>query len=82
MKLAEELRDNIPGLRLQSHIGGGGFKAQFKRADRSGAGYALVIGDDEAEQQRVAVKPLRGEGEQQVLDTQRLQEMLKAVTTQ
>src|SRR5699024_9034473 len=46
--LAEALRDGVPGLRLQVNAGGGSFKAQFKRADRSGAALALVFGDDEA----------------------------------
>ena len=63
---ADELRDVIPGLRLLTNCGNGSFKSQFKRADRSGAQYALVIGDDEAEQGNVVLKPLRNESGQQV----------------
>jgi histidyl-tRNA synthetase len=63
---ADELRDVIPGLRLLTNCGNGSFKSQFKRADKSGARYALVIGDDEAEQGNVVLKPLRDESGQQV----------------
>jgi histidyl-tRNA synthetase len=66
--LAERLRDAVPGLRLVVNCGAGSFKAQFKRADRSGASLALVIGDEEVQQGRVAIKPLRGGGDQVRLD--------------
>ena len=66
MVFADELRNVIPGLRLLTNCGNGSFKSQFKRADRSGAQYALVIGDDEAEQGNVVLKPLRSESAQQV----------------
>jgi histidyl-tRNA synthetase len=62
--LAEQLRDQLPALRLMSNCGGGSFKAQFKRADRSGANLALVMGDQELAAGVVGVKPLRGDGEQ------------------
>ena len=62
--LSERLRDALPGLRLLLHCGGGSLKSQFKRADRSGAGYALVVGGDEWARGEVGVKPLRGDGEQ------------------
>lgn len=62
--LAERLRDALPWLRLQTHCGGGSFKSQFKGADRSGARYALVYGEDEQARAIVGVKPLRGDGEQ------------------
>ncbi len=64
LPLAEKLRDSIPRLRLEVNCGGGSFKAQFRRADRSGAGLAIVIGDEEAEQRRAGLKPLRGREEQ------------------
>lgn len=63
--IAEQLRDQIPSLRLLTHCGGGSFKSQFKKADQSGARIALVIGEDELERGVVGVKPLRGEGAQQ-----------------
>jgi histidyl-tRNA synthetase len=58
-KLAERLRDTWPHLGLQINLGGGSFKTQFKRADKSGADFALVLGDDEINKGVVAVKPLR-----------------------
>ena len=64
-RIAETLRDALPGLRLLLHCGGGSFKSQFKKADKSGAALALVLGEDELEHQRIGIKPLRGEGEQQ-----------------
>ena len=63
--LADELRDAIDGLRLQVNCGGGSFKSQFKRADRSGAIYALVLGEDEVEQETVTLKALRSEAAQE-----------------
>jgi histidyl-tRNA synthetase len=63
--LAETLRDQLGGLRLEVNCGGGSFKSQLKKADRSGAQIALIIGENEVERQVVALKPLRGDGEQQ-----------------
>ncbi|WP_241087047.1 histidine--tRNA ligase [Candidatus Vondammii sp. HM_W22] len=62
--LAEKLRGQCPDLRLLVNCGAGSFKSQFKKADRSGARYALILGDDELKQDIIGVKPLRGEGEQ------------------
>jgi histidyl-tRNA synthetase len=62
--LAERLRDQLPGLRVMVHCGGGGFKSQFKKADKSHARYALILGDDELARGEAGLKPLRGEGEQ------------------
>jgi histidyl-tRNA synthetase len=67
MVFAEELRAVLPDLRLQVNCGGGSFKSQFKRADRSGARFALVIGDDEAAQQQVVIKPLRSDAAQETV---------------
>ena len=74
--LAERLRDAVPGLRLLAHCGGGSFKSQFKRADKSGAKVALVLGDDEVEQGTVGVKYLREEKPQQNLAQTALAECL------
>jgi len=65
MVLAEKLRDELPTLNLLVNCGGGSFKSQFKRADRSGARFALVLGDDELKAGRVGIKPLRGDGTQE-----------------
>ena len=59
LKLAESLRASLPGLRLVLNAGGGGLKAQLKRADASGARLALVLGDDEVAAGVVQVKSLR-----------------------
>ncbi|HEX5650699.1 MAG TPA: histidine--tRNA ligase [Steroidobacteraceae bacterium] len=62
--LAERLRDAGRGLRVETNCGGGSFKSQLKRADKSGARYAVIVGDDEVAKRVAAVKSLRGEGEQ------------------
>jgi histidyl-tRNA synthetase len=62
--LAERLRDRLPRLRLQVNCGGGSFKAQFKRADRSRAKLALILAEDEVSAGRITVKPLREESGQ------------------
>jgi histidyl-tRNA synthetase len=64
LKLAESLRDARPGLRVQTNMGGGNFKAQFRRADKSAAELAVILGDNEIERGVVSLKPLRHEGEQ------------------
>jgi histidyl-tRNA synthetase len=61
--LAERLR-NETDLRIQLHCGGGNFKSQMKKADRSGARVALILGDDEVERQVATLKPLRSDAEQ------------------
>ncbi|PYC28302.1 histidine--tRNA ligase [Pseudomonas alcaligenes] len=63
--LAERLRDAIPGLRLLVNAGGGSFKSQFKKADKSGARFALILGEDELAARVVGCKPLRDDTEQQ-----------------
>ena len=63
--LAEKLRDALPALRLLVHAGGGSFKSQMKKADRSGARLALILGEDEMLAGNIAIKDLRGTGEQQ-----------------
>ncbi len=68
LALAERLRDQLPALRLQMNCGGGGFKAQFRRADHSGARFALILGEDEVRAGAIAIKPLRdARGEQLTL---------------
>ncbi len=63
MKLAEQLRETVSGLRIMTHFGGGNFKKQFKRADKVGAAIALVLGENEVANDTVVVKDLKG-GEQ------------------
>ena len=59
LPLAETLRDAVPGLRIETNSGGGSFKSQLKRADRSGARFALILGEDEMTRRVVTLKPLR-----------------------
>jgi histidyl-tRNA synthetase len=61
LRLAEQLRDALPGRGVLLNLGGGNFKAQFRRADRSGARLALILGDAELDRGVAAVKPLRRE---------------------
>lgn len=63
VEVAERLRDG--GVRAVLHCGGGSFKSQMKKADASGARFAIIVGDEEAQAQQVTVKPLR-EAAQQV----------------
>jgi histidyl-tRNA synthetase len=65
LALVERWRDALPGRRLVTHLGGGSFKSQLKRADRSGAALAVIIGDEEAAAGRAAIKPLRSDAPQQ-----------------
>jgi len=65
MQLAEQLRSEIPGLRLLWHCGGGSLKNQMKKADRCGAKLVLIMGEDELAQGQIQIKPLQGQGEQQ-----------------
>jgi histidyl-tRNA synthetase len=64
LQLAEQLREAMPGQGVQMNLGGGSFKTQFRRADRSGACLALILGDAELERGMVALKPLRREAGQ------------------
>mgnify|MGYP000281496928 CR=1 FL=1 len=75
-KLAEQWRDQTPNIRLQCHCGGGNMKKQLKRADKSGAQIALILGDNEIAEQQVMVKYLRGQQEQQSLAFEQIPSLL------
>ncbi|QIL88428.1 histidine--tRNA ligase [Microbulbifer sp. SH-1] len=75
---AETLRTELPWLRLQTHCGGGSFKSQMKKADKSNAEYALIIGEDEAAAGQVTVKSLRADAEQQTVALADLPKILQA----
>jgi len=64
LQLVERLRSERPRLRFELNMGGGNFKAQFRRADKSGAALALIVGEDEIARGVVAMKPLREESGQ------------------
>ena len=65
LAIAEQLRDALPGAGVQANMGGGSLKSQMKRADKSGATLALIIGDDEMARSSAAVRTLRGDASQQ-----------------
>tara|TARA_R110000851_G_scaffold199855_2_gene350924 strand:+ start:1403 stop:2662 length:1260 start_codon:yes stop_codon:yes gene_type:complete len=65
MTLAENLRSELPELQLQLHCGGGSFKSRIKKADKSDASMAILLGEDEIAQQSATLKFLRDDREQQ-----------------
>ena len=77
-QLAEKLRSELPHLSTMLHCSGGNFKKQFKRADKSGATLALVLGESEVQNNQVVVKHLLGAAEQQTIDVTNLIEHVKA----
>ena len=77
-QLAEKLRSELPHLSTMLHCSGGNFKKQFKRADKSGATLALVLGESEVQNNQVVVKHLLGAAEQQTIDVSNLIEHVKA----
>ncbi|MCK5888503.1 MAG: histidine--tRNA ligase [Methylococcales bacterium] len=80
LQLAEQLRDELKGLKLQVNCAGGSFKSQFKKADKSGAEYALILADDELERGEVGFKSLRENSEQQNIALDQLSDFLKSNT--
>jgi histidyl-tRNA synthetase len=65
LKLSETLRDHMPGLEIVVHAGAGSFKSQMRKADKSGARIALILGESEIEAGTVALKFLREERAQE-----------------
>ncbi|MFN3234293.1 MAG: histidine--tRNA ligase [Gammaproteobacteria bacterium] len=70
----EKLRSALPSKSIQAHCGGGSFKSQFKKADKSGARYAIILGDDEITSDQVTIKALREQTDQKQLDFEALVE--------
>jgi histidyl-tRNA synthetase len=58
-QLAEDLRNRLEGARIELNLDGGSFKSQLKRADKSGATVAVVLGEEEVANDEAGVKPLR-----------------------
>jgi histidyl-tRNA synthetase len=79
MDLCQQIRDAVPGLRLRLNAGGGKLKAQMKRADNSGAVCALIIGEDEVNENQVTLKWLRSEEPQETLTVEALVEALRSI---
>jgi len=80
-RIAEQLRDAVPLLRLVMNCGGGSFKSQFKRADKSGALVSLVLGEDEIKHSKISIKPLREEGEQVLFDMEQAAQYLQRLVS-
>jgi histidyl-tRNA synthetase len=78
--VAEQLRDRVPGLKLSIGIPSAGFKAQLRRADKSGAAFAVIIGESELAVDRLSVKPLREEAAQELLALEEFAARLRART--
>jgi len=78
-KLAEMLRNEIPDLRLTTHAGGGSFKSQMKKADKSGASIALILGESEIENSTINIKFLRQQKDQQEIDQSQLVKQITAI---
>lgn len=80
IKVAQELRSALPHLKVMSHCGGGNVKKQMKRADKSGASVALLIGEEELAEGMVTVKHLRNDNEQQQVARNALSAFLAELT--
>ncbi len=81
LKLCDTLRRAVPGLCLVMNCGGGNFKAQFKRADKSGAALGLLLGDEELASQRIGVKFLRADRPQESLALEQVIALLRERVT-
>jgi len=77
MPLAEGWRNDVPGLKLQVNCGAGSIKSQMKKADKSGANIAFLLGDDELEKNVVTVKYLREKKDQEVIELGKVADYLK-----
>ena len=74
--IAEELRDKVADIRVEVNLGGGSFKSQLKRADKSNAEYALILGEQEIAQKCAGLKPLRSTEDQSSIAFETLAETL------
>lgn len=76
LQLAERMRDDVAGIRIETNCGGGSFKSQMKRADKSGAAFAVILGENETERRVVGLKSLRVEAPQVEVSWDQLPEAL------
>lgn len=79
VELAELLRSELDNIRVVSHCGGGNFKKQMKRADKVGASLAIILGEDELNNEQVTVKNLRQQGEQKTVSWEQLVAHVRAI---
>jgi len=75
--LAEQLRTECDNIKILLNCGAGSFKSQMKKADKSGARLALILGDDEVDKQSVTIKHLRSEDEQKLIRQDELAKTLR-----
>lgn len=75
--LAEKIRNALPNMKVQTHCGGGSFKSQFKKADKSGAQFALILGEQEISTDCIGIKSLRQDATQQSLSLAEIINYLK-----
>jgi histidyl-tRNA synthetase len=80
-KLAERLRDRLPELKLAIGAPAAGFKAQLRRADKSGAHYALIVGESELQAGKISLKPLREDRPQQLVTVEECVDLLRQTRT-
>jgi histidyl-tRNA synthetase len=80
MKISRDIHYELPDIVLTNDITLGSLKSQMKKADKSEADYALILGDEELKSNKITLKPLKGQGEQQLISLegiiQHLQEIL------
>ena len=79
LQLAEDIREQLPDLKMITHCGGGSIKSQMKKADKSGATIALILAEDELKEQQVAVKYLREKKQQQTVSFDELTNFLAKI---
>ena len=77
LELSERLRDSFQNLRVEVNLGGGGFKSQLKKADKSGASYAIIIGENELQEGTYGLKPLRSDENQVTISSEKIIEELE-----
>ena len=77
LRFAELLRDNLPALKLQMAVDGGSFKSQFKKADKSGAEFAIILGDDEVDKGEAGIKFLRKDLPQETIPQNQVHRFLQ-----
>ena len=70
--MAETIRDENQNYTVEVNMDGGNFKQQFRRADKSGAELAIIVGEQEIEQGTVSLKPLKSDGEQKTVKQEEL----------
>lgn len=77
MTIADQLRRDLQWLRIECNLSGGSFKSQFKRADKSGARWALILGEEEVAKHQISLKSLRTDEPQQTFNYEELIQFLQ-----